>query len=53
MWWGYPHLPNSALIKTAIKDGFAYDNRLHDCLRFYWLDLMLQMEWRMEFNQLM
>jgi len=36
MWWGYPHLPNSALIKTAIKDGFAYDNRLHDCLRFYW-----------------
>jgi len=36
MWWGYPHLPNSALIKTAITNGFAFDNRLHDCLRFYW-----------------
>jgi len=36
MWWGYPHLPNSALIKTAITDGFAFDNRLHDCLRLYW-----------------
>jgi hypothetical protein len=36
MWWGYPHLPNVALIKTAITDGFAYDNRLHDCLRLNW-----------------
>lgn len=36
MWWGYPHLPNSALIKTGIKDGFAYDNRFHDCLRLNW-----------------
>ena len=36
MWWGYPHLPNSALIKTAVKDGFAYDNRFHDCLRLNW-----------------
>ena len=36
MWWGYPHIPNSALIKTAITNGFAFDNRLHDCLRFYW-----------------
>jgi len=35
MWWGYPHIPNSALIKTAIRNGFAYDNRLHDCLRFH------------------
>jgi len=35
MWWGYPHLPNSALIKTAITNGFAYDNRLHDCVRFH------------------
>ena len=36
MWWGYPHLPNSALIKTAITNGFAFDNRLHDCLRLHW-----------------
>jgi hypothetical protein len=36
MWWGYPHIPNVALIKTAITDGFAYDNRLHDCLRLNW-----------------
>jgi hypothetical protein len=36
MWWGYPHLPNVALIKTAITDGFAFDNRLHDCLRLNW-----------------
>jgi hypothetical protein len=36
MWWGYPHLPNVALIKTAITNGFAYDNRLHDCLRLNW-----------------
>ena len=36
MWWGCPHLPNVALIKTAITDGFAYDNRFHDCLRLNW-----------------
>jgi len=36
MWWGYPHLPNVALIKTAITNGFAYDNRLHDCVRLNW-----------------
>ena len=36
MWWGYPHLPNSALIKTAITNGFVYDNRFHDCLRLNW-----------------
>ena len=36
MWWGAPHLPNSALIKTAITNGFAYDNRYHDCLRLNW-----------------
>ena len=36
MWWGYPHIPNVALIKTAITNGFAYDNRLHDCLRLNW-----------------
>ena len=36
VWWGYPHLPNSALIKTAITNGFAFDNRYHDCLRLYW-----------------
>jgi hypothetical protein len=35
MWWGYPHIPNSGLIKTAITNGFAYDNRLHDCVRFH------------------
>jgi len=35
MWWGYPHIPNSALIKTAITNGFAYDNRLHDCVRLH------------------
>jgi len=36
MWWGYPHIPNNALIKTAITNGFAYDNRLHDCVRLNW-----------------
>ena len=36
VWWGAPHLPNVALIKTAITNGFAYDNRLHDCLRLNW-----------------
>ena len=36
MWWGYPHLPNSALIKTAITNGFSFDNRYHDCLRLNW-----------------
>ena len=35
MWWGYPHIPNSGLIKTAITNGFAYDNRLHDCVRLH------------------
>ena len=36
VWWGAPHLPNVALIKTAITNGFAYDNRLHDCIRLNW-----------------
>ena len=36
MWWGPPHVPNCALIKTAITNGFAYDNRFHDCLRLNW-----------------
>ena len=36
VWWGYTHLPNVALIKTAITNGFAYDNRLHDCIRLNW-----------------
>jgi len=36
MWWGPPHVPNCALIKTAITNGFAYDNRYHDCLRLNW-----------------
>lgn len=35
-WWGYPHLPNSGLIKTTVVNGFAFDNRLHDCMRFNW-----------------
>jgi hypothetical protein len=36
VWWGAPHLPNVALIKTAITNGFAYDNRFHDCIRLNW-----------------
>jgi hypothetical protein len=36
MWWGAPHIPNVALIKTAITNGFSYDNRFHDCLRLKW-----------------
>jgi len=36
MWWGAPHIPNVALIKTAITNGFSYDNRYHDCLRLNW-----------------
>jgi hypothetical protein len=36
MWWGAPHIPNVALIKTAITNGFSYDNRFHDCLRLNW-----------------
>ena len=30
MWWGYPHLPNSGLIKTIIPNGFNG----HDCMRW-------------------
>ena len=26
MWWGAPHIPNVALIKTAITNGFAYED---------------------------
>jgi hypothetical protein len=36
MWWSPPHRPNSALIKTTVRDGFCFDNRFHDCLRLNW-----------------
>lgn len=32
MWWGYPHLPNSGLIKTIIPNAFNG----HECLRLNW-----------------
>jgi len=29
MWWGYPHLPNSGLVKTIVKNAFNG----HECIR--------------------
>jgi hypothetical protein len=36
MWWGAPHLPNSAIIKTIVPNGFNFEGRIHDCLRMNW-----------------
>jgi hypothetical protein len=37
MWWGAPHLPNSALVKEAIAEGFdLYPSRKTDCLRLHY-----------------
>lgn len=36
MWWGYPHSPNSGIMKQLIKDGFQYKGRVHDCMRIHW-----------------
>jgi hypothetical protein len=36
-WWGAPHLPNSAIVKEIIPDGFDV-NRAQptDCIRLHW-----------------
>lgn len=37
MWWGYPHLPNSALVKEIITGGFNLKSRAKsDCIRLHW-----------------
>jgi hypothetical protein len=36
MWWGYPHLPNSGLIKEVIPKGFDKYPTKTDCLRLHW-----------------
>jgi len=35
MWWGYPHLPNSGLVKEWIPNGFTNpsDGFISDCIR--------------------
>lgn len=37
MWWGAPHLPNSAIVKEIIVDGFDVNpSRKTDCIRLHW-----------------
>jgi hypothetical protein len=37
MWWGYPHLPNSGLVKEIITNGFdAIPGNVTDCIRLHW-----------------
>jgi len=36
MWWGYPHLPNSGLIKEVIPKGCNLFPTKTDCLRLHW-----------------
>jgi len=36
-WWGAPHLPNSAIVKEIITNGFDLDPlRKTDCIRLHW-----------------
>ena len=36
-WWGAPHLPNSALVKEIITNGFDVRSRQKtDCIRLHW-----------------
>ncbi len=35
MWHGDAHLPNSALVKEIIPNGFNYMGRKHDCIRLH------------------
>jgi hypothetical protein len=36
-WWGYPHLPNSAIVKEIISGGFDLPgNQATDCIRLHW-----------------
>lgn len=35
MWWGYPHMPNSGLVKEVITNGFTFGGRQNDCLRLH------------------
>jgi hypothetical protein len=37
MWWGAPHLPNSALVKEIITNGYNIGPRSKsDCIRLHW-----------------
>jgi hypothetical protein len=36
MWWGYPHLPNSGIMKQIVPNGFNHNGRKHDCVRIHW-----------------
>jgi hypothetical protein len=36
-WWGYPHQPNSAIVKEIIPNGFTQvDGKKTDCIRLHW-----------------
>ncbi len=39
MWWGYPHLPNSGLVKEIIPKGYTspYAGPKTDCIRLNWI----------------
>jgi hypothetical protein len=39
MWWGYPHLPNSGLVKEIISNGFTHPDTLAitDCIRLHYI----------------
>lgn len=35
-WWGYPHLPNSGIVKEIIPKGFDLFPTPTDCIRLHW-----------------
>ena len=39
MWWGYPHLPNSGLVKEIRSNGFKNPTTgiITDCIRLNWI----------------
>lgn len=39
MWWGFPHIPNSALVKEIIPNGFdAFAGKANtDCIRLHYI----------------
>ncbi len=39
MWWGYPHLPNSGIVKEIRPGGFTnpYSGQKTDCIRCNWI----------------
>jgi len=35
LWHGNPHRPNAGLVKEIIPNGFKFNGRMHDCIRFH------------------